>query len=143
MKTEQADPIQGKVFLSYAVKDRKWASSIRDALLAQGVRVFDPAAEVLPGQNWARVVAEGLEASDAMVVMTSPAAARSPHTRQEIEYALTQPRFADRLISVEIKPTTEMPWILKQMPSVSAVNVEQTGKAVVEALANCLDATAA
>jgi len=36
-----------------------------------------------------------------MVVLISAAAAKSPHTRQEIEYALSQPRFADRLVPVE------------------------------------------
>ena len=42
-----------------------------------------------------------MESSDAMVVLISAAAAKSPHTRQEIEYALSQPRFADRLVPVE------------------------------------------
>jgi len=84
-----------------------------------------------------------LESSDAMVVLISAAAAKSPHTRQEIEYALSQPRFADRLIPVEVEKTADMPWILKRMHPVSAKNPVEAGEAVAKVLADRLEVTTA
>jgi hypothetical protein len=40
----------------------------------------------------------------------------SSWVRREIEYALVSVQYKDRLIPVEVEPTTDFPWILRHMP---------------------------
>ena len=122
-----------RVFLSYADSDRPLAKTLAKDLRAAGFAVWTDQ-EVLPGDNWARKVAEALEKSEAMVVIVSPAAAKSVWVPREVEFALGSPRFAGRLIPVMAKPTRDM-WILSKLQPVS-VEKEKGGvsQQVIEAL---------
>ena len=62
-----------RVFLSYADRDRPLAEVLVRDLNDAGFNVWSDH-EVLPGDNWARKVADALEESEAMVVIVSPAA---------------------------------------------------------------------
>ena len=122
-----------RVFLSYADRDRPLAEVLVRDLSDAGFNVWSDH-EVLPGDNWARKVADALEESEAMVVIVSPAAAKSERVRREVEFALGSPRYADRLIPLVVEPTREM-WILSKLRPVTAK--KQKGKVsqqVIEAL---------
>ena len=126
-----------RIFLSHAQSDRRLAKILAKDLSAAGFEVWLDAEEVPPGHNWAREAANALEKSDAMVVIVSPAAARSAWVRREVEFALGSPRYAGRLIPVVAKPTDEMAWILNRLRPVSVK--KDTGKVsrqVIEALGN-------
>lgn len=104
-----------KVFLSYAQSDGAWAREISQHLEAAGFRVFDPMGELLPGDNWSLEIGKALDASHAMVVLISPAAVRSQWVQREIQYALGSEKYQDRLIPVEVEPTSDFPWILRHV----------------------------
>ncbi|HMO65669.1 MAG TPA: TIR domain-containing protein [Verrucomicrobiota bacterium] len=55
-----------KVFLSYGPADQKAATALAEALAAEGFSVWDPATEILPGDNHGRLVGEALEEAEGM-----------------------------------------------------------------------------
>ncbi len=103
------------VFISYALEDQEWARELMSRLSESGIEVWDPAAQVFPGDNWALKIGQALEKSNAMVVLLSPAAAKSEPVQRDVQYALGSKRFKNRLIPVMIKSTTRFPWILKDL----------------------------
>ena len=62
-----------RVFLSYAHSDQQCARKLSEYLDAAGFQVFDPADELLPGDNWSLEIGRALDTSEAMVVLISPA----------------------------------------------------------------------
>jgi hypothetical protein len=104
-----------QVFISHAHSDAGLARQLSQQLETQGFQVFDPAVELLPGDNWHLETGKALEASNAMVVLISPEAARSQSVQGEIQYALGSERFKGRLIPVEVEPTQDFPWILRRL----------------------------
>jgi len=104
-----------RVFLSYAAEDRKWAQELISSLQDAGLQVWDGAAELANGNNWFLETGKALEGANAMVVLLSPAAAKSEGLKREIDYALTSKRFKHRLIPVIVKPTAKIPWILQRL----------------------------
>lgn len=110
-----------KVFISHSHTDSALAARISKALRDDGLEVWDPAADVLPGDNWAEKVAQALKESQAMVVLLTPAAADSPYVRRDMEYALGAKRYSNRLIPVAVGarehlPADSIPWIVRHMP---------------------------
>jgi hypothetical protein len=104
------------VFISHSSADKKWAELLREKLAEQGIDVWNSREEMPPGANWALLYGKALENSDAMIVLLSPDSAKSDSVRHEIDYALTAPRFRNRLISLVVRPTREIPWILERQP---------------------------
>jgi len=104
-----------RVFLSHSHKDGELARELVSRLAAEGFRVWDDA-ELVPGDNWALAIGKALEESDAMIVLLSPDAARSDSVVREVEYALTSPRYKNRLLPVVVRPTARIPWILRKLP---------------------------
>jgi hypothetical protein len=104
-----------KVFLSYAEPDDKSARALRAELEKGGFEVWDPAARLTPGDNWALELGKALKDAEAMVVLLSPAALASNSVKREIDYALGEPRFKGRLIPVVVRPVKEIPWILETL----------------------------
>ncbi|MGB8167490.1 MAG: toll/interleukin-1 receptor domain-containing protein [Chthoniobacteraceae bacterium] len=124
-----------KVFISYSGSDEKWANLLRQRLPQEGIDVWNPGLEIAPGENWGLKYGKGLEASDAMIVLLSPDSAKSDWVRHEIEYALSAPRFRDRLIPVLVRPTADIPWILAKQKIIRAgKDIDETVRAVASAL---------
>jgi TIR domain len=105
----------GRIFLSYSHPDKDWAKELSRYLEKRGFRVFLDDESLLPGVNWRLEVGSALESADAMVVLISPASARALSVQQDIQYALGAERFQDRLIPVEVEPTQDYPWVLRQL----------------------------
>jgi hypothetical protein len=113
-----------RIFIRHSSEDSEKAAEVARALTESGhdVVVRDSAADAL-------------RRAEAMVVLVSPRSARSPFVRREIEFALSNPRFADRLISVNIGTTSEEPWILRRLQSFRAgADLAETGRRIAEAL---------
>ena len=112
-----------KVFMSYAHSDEPLARRVFDILKEAGLEVWDGTREVMPGDNWAAKVSEALQESQAMVVLLTPHTMRSNWVRSEIEYALGEIRFRDRLIPVVVGDPEELknedvPWILWNLKTI-------------------------
>lgn len=86
-------------------------------LEAAGIEAWHPVVQALPGTNVSAELGRALEEAEAVIVLVSPAAMKSPWVRQEIQFALGQERFQDRLIPVLAKqtPADEIPWILRDL----------------------------
>ena len=111
------------VFLSYAHSDERVAQSIAEGLKRVGLNVWYDR-QILPGSDWADQVSRALRQADAMVVLVSPGAAASKQVHWEIDYALGQTAFKNRLIPVIIGPQKkipkkEFPWILWELQAVT------------------------
>jgi hypothetical protein len=107
-----------KVFISYAASDRDVARELAEHLELEGHSVWYPDGSLYPGDNWALEVGKALGRSEAMVVLLSPQAMKSDWVRRDIEFAFSTVKYRGRLIPVMVKPTTDLPWILKKLPLV-------------------------
>jgi hypothetical protein len=123
-----------RVFLSYAPADRDAARATANELRKQGLLVWDPEIELLPGDDWAVGLQKGLDQADAMVLFVSLDAFKSPTVTREFEYALVSERLGGRLIPVIVKATRSAPWILKSMPEVHHKSPESTAQQIADML---------
>ncbi len=109
-----------QVFLSYSSKDEKYAGALREQLTRLGLEVWNPGRELLPGSNWALETGHALERAEGVVFLFSKEAVQSRWARMEVEYAITQPKFEGKLVSVLLSPHLDIPWILRNLPLVNA-----------------------
>ncbi len=112
-----------KVFISHSDSNEVLAREIADALRKAGLEVWDES-EILPGDNWAGKIAEGLDEAEAMVVLLTPDSVQSQTVRREIEFALGKKSLDKRLIPVlvgEPEKFTEnsIPWILRRLKTIN------------------------
>jgi hypothetical protein len=124
-----------RIFLSHASEDSQAAREITEVLHKGGFEVWDPNLELLPGAKWASSIQNALDTSDAMVVLVSPHASKSPYLQREVEYALGTERYSGRLIPVMLGETRDYPWIFDDLPMVRKPTAYAAGRAVVEILA--------
>jgi hypothetical protein len=124
-----------KVFISYSEADEKWVRSLRSHLSEEGFEVWNSASDIAPGDNWLLKSGRALQAADAMIVLLSPDSVKSDWVRSEIEYALSSPQFRGRVIPLLIKPTDDIPWILRKLHFIRASkDVDETVNRVVAIL---------
>jgi hypothetical protein len=109
-----------QVFLSHSAQDRKFADALRRQLLHLGVDVWNPDRELLPGSNWLLESGRALERADGIVFLFSKEAARSQWSPMEVQYAISQPKYEGRVVTVLRAPRIEIPWILHNLPVVDA-----------------------
>ena len=109
-----------QVFLSYSSTDRKFARRLATELSNRGYTVWDPEARLFPGDNWHLKIGEALQKSKAMVVLLSPDATKSEWVRREVEYAIGDRNYQQRVFPVLIKPTagTEFPCAMANFPPI-------------------------
>ena len=113
-----------KVFISHSSEDEALASKVVSYLERAGLDVWYDGREIMPGDNWADKVAQGLRESEAMVLLVTPSALESNSLRRDIDYALTQMRFQGRLIPVLAGNAEEfrgwsIPWIFDHLPIIT------------------------
>lgn len=124
-----------QVFLSYASADGDFARTLASHLTRRGLSVWTPEEELLPGDNVYFRIGEALKRSRAMVVLISPDSMRSDHVRREIEYALGDPNYDGRVFPVEVRPTSDVPWILRKLKRIDGRrNPAKVSESIAEAL---------
>ncbi len=119
-----------KVFLSYSHKDSKLAEQIAKELSKFDLDVWNAETEIFPGDNWAEKVSDALKDSDAMVVLITPDSLESKTVQREIEYALGNNSYNNRLIPVlvgseETVSEKSLPWVLQKLQTVRLSKPEQ------------------
>ncbi len=127
-----------KIFLSHSMSDRPLARNIAQGLVDLGFVVWFDEWDLQPGENWAKAVGKALESADAMVVLVTPDSMQT-WQREEIQYALTTPRFEGRLIPVIVKSTPDIPWILETL---NVVRPGRTGADTARRIADALQPAA-
>jgi len=113
-----------KVFISHSEADKKWVNVLCARLLKEGFEMSNSPMDIAPGDNWLLKSGKALQTADAMIVVLSPDSAKSDWVRSEIEYALSSPQFRGRVIPLLVKPTENVPWILKNMHFLRATKDE-------------------
>jgi len=124
-----------KVFLSYAYKDEFLAKRITSALIKNGLDVWNAEAEILPGDNFAEKISDALQDSDAMVALISPESLKSKNVQCEIEYALGNKSYSNRVIPVlvgseESLSSESIPWILRRLQMIRVAKPEQADEEI-------------
>lgn len=124
-----------QVYISHSAEDKDLVRRLAQQLELAGFDVFNQE-DIDPGENWAAKVAKAIQSSRAMVVVFTEAAARSPWVQRDIEYALASLRYKNRLVTVVVDKSAEIPWILKRLPiiEVRRNNIADAGRRVVEEL---------
>lgn len=115
-----------KVYISYAESDLDAVKEIAAALSKAKHEVWLDYEQAAPGDNLAQKAADGLKQSDAIITIISPDAMKSKFVRADIDYALTAPRMEGRLIPVLVKPTKDVPWILREINLIDATQKPAT-----------------
>jgi len=124
-----------RVFLSYSPADERFAKQLALELTQRGCDVWDPRAELFAGDNWAEQIGQALKQSRAMVVLLSPDSVKSDSVRREIAYALGNANYAGRLFPVLLRPTEDVPWILRRLQLIHAKdNPAEISKRIASAL---------
>lgn len=106
-----------KVFISYTSRDEALATRLVAYLDKAGLDAWYQKREVLPGDNWAEKIAQGLKESNAMIVLVSADAMKSDSVRSSISYALGEKAFSRRVIPVFVgdsKDSGSVPWIFNR-----------------------------
>jgi hypothetical protein len=81
--------VQPKVFLAYAIEDRREAERLYDGLLAHGFDPWMDTRKLLPGQNWPRAIEQAISVSDFFVACFSTRSIpKRGHFQCELRYAL-------------------------------------------------------
>jgi TIR domain len=124
-----------QVFISYAQPDEAFARALSSHLSRHGLSVWTTNQAILPGDNPWLQTGEALKKSRAMVVVVSPDSMRSEWVRREIEYALGDPNYQGRVFPVIVRPTADVPWILRKFKTFDAKrSVAKVSASIAEAL---------
>ena len=130
-----------KVFLSHSSEDKTLARKIQIALQGSGLNVWNPDSETFPGDNWAKIRGQALETSNAMIVLLSPESVNSGEVRSDIQYALGNRAYENRLVPVLVGdpqriPQQKIPWILRKSKMITLPDREagEGFQQIVEAL---------
>jgi hypothetical protein len=121
------------VFISYASKDKPWASEFGSALRGAGVRIWLADSELLPGEPWQEKIAEALRASRTLVLVLSPHSAESPWTFFELGAAVADHK---RIIPVarEEIDWAHLPSPLRHLQILRESSPQEAGRRVAEVL---------
>ncbi|MBS1791217.1 MAG: toll/interleukin-1 receptor domain-containing protein [Acidobacteria bacterium] len=136
-----------QVFISHSGKDLKLARKLAAVIQQAGFGVWDAYSNLYPGDNWAKLTAQALDESEAMVVLLTPESLESRWVQSEIEFALGNKNYAWRLIPVLIGDperfqSDQIPWILENLQMVylpDPENPEAELNQIVEILKRPLD----
>ncbi len=126
-----------RVFLSYNSRDAQIAEQLLPRLVAQELDVWDPARDLYPGSNWLLEAGRALERADGLVFLISENSAESPSLRREVEYAVGNLRFKDRVVPIMLSHSVKnVPWILQKMSVIDAADhdMDRVAKLVATAL---------
>jgi hypothetical protein len=125
-----------KIFISHShtAQDKGLVEELARYLRRGGFDVWTDA-EIFPGDNWAQKIGEALKESSAMIVLVSPEWAQSRGAREEVGYAIGDPNYAGRVVPVFVRPTEDIPWVLRKFPAVDGTQDVET---VSRQILNCI-----
>jgi len=112
-----------RTFLSYDSRDAQIAEQLLPRLVAQKLDIWDPAREIYPGSNWLLEAGRAFERADAVIFLISEHSVDTPALRSEVQYAITNLRFKDRVVPVILsRGMKNIPWVLEKMSVVDATD---------------------
>jgi hypothetical protein len=87
-----------EVFLSHSSLDRDFATPLARDLRRHGIPVWFSRTNIVGAQQWHDEIGAALSRCDWFVLVLSPAAVKSRWVKQELLYALNDPRYEDHIV---------------------------------------------
>ncbi len=103
--------MDGRIFVSYARADADFALRLANDLRAANVPVWIDEADIRPGEEWDRAVADALRACTAVLVVLSPRAVSSRSVMDEVSFALDE----DRTVFPVVYEECDVPFRLRRL----------------------------
>ena len=108
-----------QVFISHARNDYELAYYLAEELRKRGFRVWHDI-ESKPGEEWTSQIESALKDSDSMIAILNQNSYSSSYVRNELEYALFNEDYKNRLLPVFIGSEDEanfvrLPWVLTKL----------------------------
>ena len=123
---KNADNLMTEVFIAYAHEDRATSEQIRNSLRREGFTVWTNTTDIQAGTEFQQVIDRGIEETDNVVYLLSPASVSSPYCQHELEYALSLNK---RIIPVlvEATPIEKIPLKLQNLQYIDLTdNVQES-----------------
>ncbi len=125
----------GQIFLSHEINDediRNLARELSKELQRRGYNVWSEK-YILPGENWKKRIEIALKESDAMVALLDQYSFSSSYVRNEIEHALFDDKYKNRLLPVLIRASNKedfsnLPWFLKKLNYLEISRMQSANK---------------
>ncbi|HEY5312818.1 MAG TPA: toll/interleukin-1 receptor domain-containing protein [Pirellulales bacterium] len=93
-----------EAFLSHSSHDREMADRLAQILRAHGVPTFYSPTNILGAQQWQDEILGALQRCDWFLVLLSPEAINSMWVKREVAYALSEPRYENRIVPLSYQP---------------------------------------
>ncbi len=105
-----------EVFLSHASQDHEQAAQLRKILLAHHLPVWFSPHHIRGAQQWQDEIGDALARCGWFLLFLSPHAVKSMWVRRELNYALMEKRYQNRIVPVLFKKcdVRALSWILPQ-----------------------------
>src|SRR5437667_11978369 len=109
-----------EVFLSHASHDHAKARRLRELLVAHGVPVWFSQHHIRGAQQWHDEIGEALARCGWFMILLTPHAVKSMWVKRELNYALIERRYKDRIIPLLFKECDikALSWTLPQFQSI-------------------------
>lgn len=126
-----ADPPKFDVFISYAKKDRPWASKFFEELEAQGVHAWFDEAQLAIGEPWQERMEQALFEAPIVAVVVSPDYLGSSWQAFELGAAVAGNKRIIPIVTQEVGESS-LPLILRDRRLLSEASPQAAGKMVAE-----------
>ncbi|GAF86415.1 unnamed protein product [marine sediment metagenome] len=108
-----------QVFLSHARNDNDLANALAKELRSRGFKVWDDQS-IGSGLDWSDQIKRALQDSDSMIALLNQHSYSSSYVRNELEYALFEDEYKNRLLPVFVGSTSDtefvrLPWVLTKL----------------------------
>lgn len=93
-----------EIFISHAFEDREIADKICTSLESKGISCWIAPRDIIPGENYAQAIMDGLDKSKVFVLVFSESANKSPHIIRELEKSVNNNAVIIPFIVDKVKP---------------------------------------
>lgn len=111
---KNANNLMTHVFLSYAEEDKLISQQIRNCLMREGLTVWTNKTDIQTGAIFLEAIKQGIEESDNIVYLMSPAALQSQYCREELDYAVSLHKRIIPILVHDVEPE-QLPLALRKL----------------------------
>src|SRR5215475_12664716 len=122
-----ADSRSFDVFISYARRDRNWASKFANELEAHGVHAWFDEAQLAPGDRFTEQLEEALRAAKVVAVLISPNYVTSPSSAFELGAAVSGNKKIIPIVTEQLD--RPLPSLLRERRLLQETSPQAAGKA--------------
>ena len=127
MKT--ATSLPQEVFLSHSSRNRPFVVKLAETLRRHHIPVWYSETNLVGAQQWHDEIGQALRRCDWFVIVLSPSSVTSEWVKRELQFALQDRRYRNRILPVLYKPcdVIELSWTLPSMQRVDFVKNFEAG----------------